>query len=260
MWRQVSVSHVLARSVRNMKWAVVAGILMAAEPSWACQCGRKFTPAEGLANATAVFEGRVIDTRIVLAHERGWLGPVPEYEFLVSRMWKGSPSPTVTLRADYSNCARLFTADAFYLVYAWPHEDIRTRLSSTKCDPTTPISDAEADLAALGPAMTTYRQNPSSPQRSPASRVRAYALGGVAAYANLVRHPTEEYAWNSIGIYPLIILTFGVLTLAMGLAVRLRRRKLAFVLIAVAPGILIAALFAAGKMMFRNSWFSQYLQ
>lgn len=164
----------------------------------ACVCGGgKATAANGIANASLIFEGRVIATRVTLAEAHGWLFPAVEYDFQIRRTWSGLSSSTVTLVSGRDDCETLFSADEIYLVYA--SQQLRdARPFSSKCGPTKKAADAGDDFRALGQPLTSFETANEIPRRH-ASLLRAYTIGVISAYGNLLRRPTDEASWRGVG-------------------------------------------------------------
>jgi hypothetical protein len=108
-------------------------------------------------------------------------------------------------------------------VYAGHHSEIPNSLSSSKCEPTKHVTDASLDFAILGrPNVTFSVENPPAVPKS-SSRLRAYGVGGLAAYGNILRHPTERAAWSYVTGPSVVLAVFGLVAFAVGVTIRKRR-------------------------------------
>ena len=126
----------------------VVTLVTAIQPAcvFACSCRPPGSPAAALADATAVFAGRV--TAISTPANSG--GPDPtEVTFTVARSWKGADRSTMVLRtpASSASCGVDFVQGQEYLVYA---RDSEGRLETNLCSRTTQLGMAGEDLAVLG--------------------------------------------------------------------------------------------------------------
>ncbi|MEW5930677.1 MAG: hypothetical protein AB1941_24720 [Gemmatimonadota bacterium] len=119
-----------------------------------CSCIPPRPPGEALAQADAVFAGRVVSVTERREEDPGHPGgPYLEVRIVPGRRWKGAAADTVTVRtADNSAaCGYAFETGGEYLVYAAGEDALRVNL----CSRTRPLADAGEDLAALGaPAVT----------------------------------------------------------------------------------------------------------
>jgi hypothetical protein len=223
-------------------------LLLAPRAAHACQCGHLPSPEEGLRVSEAVFEGRVIARRMVLGEEHGWLFPVPEYEFRVSRAWKGVATPAIRLLGGYSNCAYVFREGGSYLVFAAPHWEKPGRLSSSICSPTKPVKEAGA----------TFAQNPD-PGHAWIERLRADFVAGVAVFGNVPRHNDSEGPLSTFGLSAAILALLAAAGLIAALwSLRKRRRLLVLLIVTIALGM--ASLLVAGHQVYRFPWFGQYVE
>lgn len=122
----------------------------------ACKCAPRAV-AEELADASAVFEGRV--TQIQDLSE----GDAPQARQLrvtlaLVRVWKSLESVEtveVTTNIDSAACGFYFEQGRSYLVYA--RADAGEPLRVTSCSRTRPMQDAAEDLAALGGGVTPVK-------------------------------------------------------------------------------------------------------
>ncbi len=138
--------------------------------AFACRCVRS-TPADALARAAAVFEGRVLEVTPVRNDAPVELAapcvsgdcderpsePTPEavttsvdVRFSVTRQWKGVTTEEIRVRTarDSAACGFPFEVGEDYLVYASAEQG--GALSTGLCDRTARVADASEDLTALG--------------------------------------------------------------------------------------------------------------
>ena len=125
-------------------------VLALPKPAQACSCAPAGSPAEALAEADAVFAGKVTAIK-PLGHPPFRLSsadPV-EVEFQVNRVWKGPRLETTVIETELSetSCGYEFKKGGTYIVYV---HDGRTGL----CTRTSPAWRAFQDLVALGPGQT----------------------------------------------------------------------------------------------------------
>ncbi len=155
-------SVLLAALATNLLLAVTFG----AQPAHACVCVSR-TPEEQLQSSDAVFSGVVLDVYIDYEEVesdfiRGpdnqpasLLQPYGLVTFDVEESWKGvSEEPVVVRDSELStSCDIGFQEGERYLVYAsYGEQGPAGPLSTHACDGTKPLSNAGADLEALGPA------------------------------------------------------------------------------------------------------------
>ena len=95
-----------------------------------------------LADSSAVFAGQVVNIR-----KEGWRLGTATVSFRVSEVWKGPERETleVTTESQGSACGYSFSEGRKYLVYA-----MGRKMKVNACGETTPLSEARADLEALG--------------------------------------------------------------------------------------------------------------
>lgn len=244
----------------RLLWIIVAAFLGIGE-AYGCLCGEgKRSAAAGAAQAPVIFEGKVVATRVWLGSEHGKMFPIAVYDFAVLRTWKGAAARSITLVGGYDNCDTLFASDTTYLVYAGPHSQKSGQLLSSKCSPTKDASDAAADFAFLGRPNASFSVDIVSPRRR-LNVIQAYAVGGVAAFANLLKRPTESASWRTIGMPAVVFLLSGAAAAGAAVVVyRRTRRRIALALLGLVPLALVVAIFSAGREIFRIPWFDQYLK
>lgn len=237
--------------------ALIAFLLIATSVS-ACQCGRRPPAQEALRDAAAVFEGSVVSRRMVLAQEHEWFFPVPEYEFRVSRAWKGVSAPTIRLLGGYSNCAFVFREGTSYLVFVGRHWERPDRFSSSICDPTKPVSEASSDFSALGRPGVVFG-NTYVRRSVTAERMRSYVIAGVAVFGNSLRHTSDRGSWSYLGIPAVALAILAFTTLVLGI-LSLRRWRRAVTALIVSILLALASLLAAGHSVYQDTWFSRYVE
>ena len=126
---------------------LLTGASLVPNCAYACSCLPPGPPAEELARSSAVFAGKVTsftapgagtDTRTVT--------------FQVSQTWKGAQQGTIvaTTPRDSAGCGVEFEVGREYLVYAGTTDG---KLSVSLCSRTALLSDAIADVQALGGTM-----------------------------------------------------------------------------------------------------------
>ena len=122
-----------------MALLVVGLVAMLPDCAFACSCASSPPPEGALEESSAVFSGEVIDI------EKG--PQVSSVTFRVSKVWKGNHQETRTVStASYgAACGYPFKEGQEYLVYAWGK-----KMEVNLCGRTAPLSEASADLQALG--------------------------------------------------------------------------------------------------------------
>lgn len=122
-------------------------LLMLPEPAHACLCASSGSPREAMAEADAVFFGKVTS---LTAHSRrdgsiSSADPVT-VEFDVIRVWKGPPHDTLTVETERMgiSCGYEFKEGRRYIVYTWGGN------RTGRCTRTAPAWLAARDFAALG--------------------------------------------------------------------------------------------------------------
>ena len=118
--------------------------------SYACSCIQPGTAEEGMDRSDFVFSGKVIeiqDSNANLFSQSS--ADLLEVHFEVSSTWKGVNETEVLVytERESASCGFNFTIEVEYLVYGNEH-DGKNRVSL--CSKTSVLSDAAADLNALG--------------------------------------------------------------------------------------------------------------
>ncbi len=201
---------------------LASAVLLFATEAAGCQCGARPSLQESL-EATAIFEGTIVDKRVVFATYYDEIFPAVEYEFAVSRSWKGVSSRRVWLLGGYSNCATHFWGNERYLVFASPHWEKPGALSSSICSRTRSIAAAGDDLRELGEPRMSFRDQINPPRSLPTSRmVRAYAITGITGLMSVRERPVA--AVDYLGVAPLASGAMSICALlAIGLLFRTNR-------------------------------------
>ena len=161
---------------------VVVALVTAVRPAcvFACECRPPGPPATALADATAVFSGRVMAFSAPV--DRG--GPHPaDVTFTRTRTSKGAEESTIVIRtpASSASCGVDFVEGQEYLVYARESEGW---LETTLCSRTTQIALAGEDLAMLGAGSAPAL--PAGGAEAPAALPATGALSGYRLYPVIV--------------------------------------------------------------------------
>jgi len=146
---------------RARRWAAIAtalallGAFAFPGSCFACSCFQAPDAAAAIARADAVFEGRVIESR-VQRYDDGMLRTIALRDanrFEVIRGWKGADATEMIVydNGHEASCGMHFRTGETYLVYA--HADGKGNLHTSYCSRTAEVSDAAADMAALGPGV-----------------------------------------------------------------------------------------------------------
>jgi hypothetical protein len=126
----------------------IAAAWLWSQPAAACKC-MLLEPAAAAEQASAVFEGRVVELRDVAA------APMPRRQVTlrVVRVWKGmdGEQAVVTTASDSAACGIDFVRDQNYLVYAGKQDGV---LNANSCSRTRLIGDADDDVTVLGMGWT----------------------------------------------------------------------------------------------------------
>lgn len=117
-------------------------LMIKIEPAYACSCVRPEPVNESVAQATAVFAGRVIDIEPVDNRRI-------EVDFDVETVWKGATTSTISIYTapNSAMCGYSFEEGRSYLVYA--HQRQGTLLQVSQCSRTNLLSQSDGDLAIL---------------------------------------------------------------------------------------------------------------
>jgi len=177
--------------------SLVASLGLHVSPAAACKCAQ-LTPAQAKEEATAVFEGHVVEVSELP-------GPPAQRQvrLKVVRAWKGVTAEELVIRtpAESAACGVELAKDQSYLVYATQQDDT---LRAHSCSRTKLLAEADEDLQVLGMGATPVDPNgglkpiekPSAPpvqagcascaigRPQPSSRAPlSFALAGALAFA-----------------------------------------------------------------------------
>jgi hypothetical protein len=153
---------------------VLAAAWLLPRPAAACKC-MLVPPSEAAAQASAVFEGRVVEVTDV----QGAATPRRSVTLRVVRGWKGMQSEraVVTTASDSAACGIDFARDQNYLVYASMQDGA---LTANSCGGTRLSTEAEEDFKALGMGWTPVDPNTKDSAAKPAEKPEPPARGGCA--------------------------------------------------------------------------------
>lgn len=141
--------------IRLIAWCAVASVIGAnSRDARACSCEQPPPPQEALANADAVFSGRVISVESADTTDL--------VRLRVQDAWKGVEREEVVIRSGPGNCAIYFVLDHDYLVYAYDDDG---ELVTNMCTRTARLQDAAGDVSALGPPLDIQLKSTVSPVR-----------------------------------------------------------------------------------------------
>jgi hypothetical protein len=165
--------------------ALLAAVWLFPRPVAACKC-MLLAPNEAAAQASAVFEGRVVE----VTDGQGAELPRRSATLRVVRGWKGAQSEraVVTTASDSAACGVHFVRDQNYLIYATTQDGT---LSATSCSRTRPSAEAEEDFAALGMGWTPVDPKTQDSATKPRSKAEPPARGGCAGCAIAGRHDSR---------------------------------------------------------------------
>ncbi len=141
----------------KMAWLILAilcstPLIIKTEPAYACSCARPDPVHESVAQATAVFAGRVINIEPI-DHRR------IEVDFDVETVWKGAATSTIRIYTapNSAMCGYLFEEGRSYLVYAHQRQET---LQVSQCSRTNLLSQSDEDLAILNQQDRPTRSTP----------------------------------------------------------------------------------------------------
>ncbi|MFT3924723.1 MAG: hypothetical protein QM778_19465 [Myxococcales bacterium] len=130
-----------------------------ASPAKACKCA-PLSVTEGLSQADAVFEGRVVSIEDQADPNQPGITR-KRVTLSIVRVWKDLEdveTVSVITNAESAACGFHFEPKQSYLVYATRNEQ---DLSVHSCSRTRPMADAAEDLAQLGAGVTPVRVAPT---------------------------------------------------------------------------------------------------
>ena len=140
---------------------LVARLVLWPQPVLACSCMQSPAPQEAMAGSVAVFAGTVTNIQQPSGLTQSSADP-SLVTFEVSQVWKGPEFTNLQIQTAQSSasCGFDFEFGRDYLVYASGTE---AELSASLCSRTTLLTNAEADVADLGEAITPVEANPALP-------------------------------------------------------------------------------------------------
>ena len=129
---------------------VFSFIATAAHELKACSCFPKPLPTDAVAQADAVFAGKVEKVEPVVSR----VSSFRRIKITVTSVWKGDREAATEIftALDGAACGYDFQVNATYLMYAYKNES--GRLQTDICTRTALISRAREDLDYLGPAVS----------------------------------------------------------------------------------------------------------
>jgi hypothetical protein len=179
---------------------VLAAAWLVPRPAAACKC-MLVPPSEAAAQASAVFEGRVVEVTDVQGAEQ----PRRSVTLRVVRGWKGMQSERVVLTtaSDSAACGIDFARDQNYLVYASMQDGA---LTANSCGGTRLSSEAEEDFKALGMGWTPVDPKTQDSATKPAEKPEPPARGGCAGCA-ISSQRERDQRWTLVWLLPALWLT-----------------------------------------------------
>jgi len=128
---------------------IFAIIATATHELQACSCPPKPSSANAVAQADAVFSGKIEKVELVVST----VSSFRRIKITVARVWKGDREAAAEIFTgpDQGACGYDFQVNATYLIYAYKSES--GRLQTDICTRTAAISRAQEDLNYLGPAV-----------------------------------------------------------------------------------------------------------
>ena len=139
---------------------IITFLLLNSDISFACTCAGPQPVAQSLAQATAVFSGKVVEIKRVKreskpGREIDWLNV--EVVFAVNTVWKGIDHRVISVftSSQSTACGYGFKDGRTYLVYA--HGETQENLSTSICTRTKRLKDARGELKELGAGKSMHR-------------------------------------------------------------------------------------------------------
>ena len=181
-------------SVRVGSIALLVGVLWllgSTGQAYACSCADPGSPVDALETSAAVFAGRVVSIEGGFDPDKAPYSPEDRttVEFEVGAVWKGVVHERmyVTTRPDGASCGFAFVEGEEYVVYAHDSAEVDGGYGVYLCSRTALLSQAQADIDALGPGEApqagTGGPAPEQPPDAAAGGVWAILLRLVAAVA-----------------------------------------------------------------------------
>ena len=128
---------------------IISMLAIDTDSASACSCVYPGPPDEELAQATAVFAGKVVGIIKPIGFGSISSADPIKVTFRVNTVWKGPVSLTTTITTSRSSasCGYPFEEGVEYIIYAYGTED---DLSVSLCSRTQPLDAAAEDLEVLG--------------------------------------------------------------------------------------------------------------
>jgi MYXO-CTERM domain-containing protein len=126
--------------------------------AYACTCLPPPPVATAVADASAVFAGRILEVT-----DPAGPGDDMIARFAITRVWKGPTDRTeieIRTAANSAACGLSFEEDDTWLIYA---DSFEGNLTASLCSRSKPLSVAQEDLAELGPGSVPGGPGPMPP-------------------------------------------------------------------------------------------------
>jgi hypothetical protein len=255
---RLSVRPLAAEMLRAVRASALLLAIIWSQDVFACSCGGWPTPQEARHRATAVFLGVVVDKTPVLTKSEGTWFVVERWTFAVEQSWKGA-LPTITVAQGNSNCSGIYAFGQRALVYAYPHEFLKSDLETHHCG--TPRGSQESQLTSLGRPTTATALTSLDPESAIARVVRhlkVYSLIAIAVSLNVVSMD-ERSSWLVGGAAIVGFAIAAVTILLSSIFFRRHRRPLlvgfAFVVVGLA-----GVIFWSGQRYLGNPYFQHLVE
>jgi hypothetical protein len=132
--------------MRHLLWVLFVGLL--AMPALSCECGSAKPPLRGMAQADAVFTGKVLSLKKIFVPGSDawthWKTPMVEAEIRVAKSIKGNLAKNVTILTGGGggDCGYSFAKGKSYLVYAFKGFNGNGKLETNICTRTQQLEPA----------------------------------------------------------------------------------------------------------------------
>ncbi len=138
---------------KPMKWSFIATLVItllafSAGEAFACDCAGTLVPCQAYGEASAVFVGTVINSRIITIKQSDYEAQRRVVRFSIDTPFRGVEDAEVEVSTGLGggDCGFGFVQTQQYLVYAYEYEG---KLSTSICTRTRSISKAEDDLSYI---------------------------------------------------------------------------------------------------------------